>query len=110
MLRFSLSLYVSNRVADSFPFGTLSVNALGSLLIGFAYALLLERPLGGELLRLFLIVGLLGGFTTFSAFSLETLDLLQGGLWGRALLNIIASVSLCVFAAFAGMGLARAIP
>ncbi len=94
----------------SFPIGTLLVNAVGSFMIGLIFVLLQDRFAGQqtqEILRSFVIVGLLGGFTTFSAFSLETLQLLQYGLWGKAMLNIIGSLTICILAAFAGMALGR---
>ncbi|MEQ9349099.1 MAG: CrcB family protein, partial [Alphaproteobacteria bacterium] len=84
--------------------GTIAVNVSGSFLIGLIAAL--ESADGRSLLspgiRLFFLIGLLGGFTTFSAFSLQTLTLLQHEQYGRALANATGSVLLCVFAAWAG--------
>ena len=90
-----------------FPLGTLVVNVTGSFLIGFSYVYLQER-IADDSLRLLLMAGVLGGFTTFSAFSLETLNLLQSGYPGRALLNIVLSVILCLLACYAGMNSAKA--
>lgn len=86
------------------PCGTLLINILGSLLIGFFGTLTLaggKYPVS-EQLRLFVMVGLCGGFTTFSAFSLQTLDLLRSGAWVRAGLNILLSVGLCIGAVAVG--------
>jgi CrcB protein len=94
-------------VPAELPWGTLTVNVLGSFAIGLFYALMQQRLVDSEFLRLFVVVGLLGGFTTFSTFSLETLILIQAGLWGQALFNMVASVFSCIAAAFAGMAMAR---
>ncbi len=108
VLRFWLSVSVQHRFLHSgFPIGTLSVNILGSLLVGFCYAVIAQRFAGNELLRAFVIFGILGGFTTFSTFSLETVNLVQSGFWLKALLNIIASVLTCVVAAAAGLQIGR---
>lgn len=103
----SVQAAMQNRIGINFPIGTLTVNAVGSLLIGLAFMIIQSRFSGNELLKGLVIVGLLGGFTTFSAFSFETLGLLQTELWGKALLNIIFSVLLCLVAALAGMELGR---
>lgn len=106
-LRFWLSSTVQYRLHPEFPIGTLSVNVLGSLLVGFCYAMIYQRFADSELLRAFVIFGILGGFTTFSTFSLETVNLVQSGFWLKALLNIIASVLTCVVAAAAGLAVGR---
>jgi CrcB protein len=90
-----------------FPYGTLFVNVTGCLLIGFLSVWLLERGLAGPVLRGFLLIGVLGGFTTFSAFSMETVDLIESGQLARALANMLLSVVLCVGAAAAGVILGR---
>lgn len=107
VLRYWASSAVHARLGTGFPYGTLTVNVLGSLLIGFLSVWLLERMVAGPGLRAFLLIGLLGAFTTFSTFSLETLNLLEGGEPGRAALNIIASVLVCVAAASLGVLAAR---
>ena len=86
------------------PWGTIGINLLGSCAIGFFGTLTLAHgrfPVG-EPGRLFFMVGICGGFTTFSAFSLQTLDLLRGGATGRALLNVVLSVALSLGAVMAG--------
>lgn len=80
-----------------FPFGTLVVNATGSFLMGMLFTIIFERfgDIGPQL-RALLLIGFLGGYTTFSSFSLETLNLLENGAWWDALLNILLNVFLCV--------------
>ena len=90
-----------------FPYGTLLVNAVGSLLIGVLSIVLIERWVVADEIRIALFVGLLGGFTTFSAFSLETLYLIQQGSFLSATANIALNILLCIGACFLGMNLAR---
>lgn len=90
-----------------FPYGTLAVNTIGSLLMGLLFVVLGERFAGQEGPRLALAVGLLGGYTTFSAFSIETLGLLNDGRGLPALLNIGLNLVLALLAAAAGMALGR---
>jgi len=93
-------------VYPGFPFATLVVNVVGSLFIGYLTALLFERS-GADDLRLLLITGFLGAFTTFSAFSLETLLLYQQGEIVRAILNVTLNLVLCLVAVSGGFILAR---
>jgi len=88
-----------------FPWGTIAINLLGSLVIGAAAALA-PRLGAGESFRAFVMVGLCGGFTTFSSFSLQTLELLQQGRAAAALANVALSVLLCLAATAAGYALA----
>ncbi len=107
LLRYWMSTAVYAMAGRGFPYGTLAVNVLGSLVMGFLYIWLLERTLEGANMRAFLLIGLLGAFTTFSTFSIETLMLMEGGQYVRALVNTLASVVLCVAAAALGVILAR---
>jgi len=107
VLRFLMSNGVYGLLGRSFPYGTLAVNVLGSLLMGFLYILLLERTAAGPELRGLLLVGLLGAFTTFSTFSLETLNLLEQAAYLRAAVNVAASVAACLAAAWLGLTLGR---
>ncbi len=105
--RYWLAVWASP-VSGSLPWGTIGINVAGSFLIGFFGTLTLEggRHPAPEWVRLFVMVGFCGGFTTFSSFSLQTLDLLRGGAWDRALLNVAASVLLCLASVGAGYALA----
>ena len=95
--------------SSSFPWGTILINALGAFVIGFlgTFTLASGRFPASENTRLFLMVGLCGGFTTFSSFSLQTFDLLRAGAWGKALANILLSVVLCLAAVGLGHLLAH---
>jgi len=103
VMRYGVSNGVHQLVGRDFPYGTLSVNVLGSFLMGFLYIVLLERSTLGAEWRSLLLIGLLGAFTTFSTFSLETLNLVNSGELIKAGVNIVASVVFCLFAAWAGM-------
>lgn len=107
VMRFWVSSGVYALLGRGFPYGTLVVNVLGSLLMGFLYVLMIERLLAGAEWRAFVLVGLLGAFTTFSTFSIETLTLMQDAAYLRAFLNVLVSVLACIGAAMLGMLLAR---
>ena len=106
--RYGLAGLVQRAVRSSFPWGTGVVNVLGCLAIGFLMVWLraTEASAGG---RGFLIVGVLGGFTTFSAFGWETVALLQEGAWERALLYALGSVALAALAVMVGIALGDAL-
>jgi CrcB protein len=101
--RAALSLW-----GPAFPCGTIAVNLLGGFAMGALVAWLAARPGGNEPLRYLLGVGVLGGFTTFSAFSLDAVQMLQRGDHGLALAYILASVVGSILALFAGLQLSRA--
>jgi CrcB protein len=103
MLRFGIGGFIQNRAGVGFPLGTLAVNLVGCLVIGVLFALFTGPLAGKDSLRVFLMIGVLGGFTTFSTFSLETLNLLAEGQTGRACLNIAISVVAGLAATFVGL-------
>jgi len=103
LLRFGASNAVHWALGRGFPYGTLFVNVTGSLAMGFLYYWLIERSVAQPALRGFVLIGLLGAFTTFSSFSIETLNLMEAGQWSRAVINMVASVLLCVGAAALGL-------
>lgn len=92
-----------------FPVGTLAVNVLGSLAIGLVGGLAETRQFLVPELRVFLFSGMLGGFTTFSAFAYESLGLALDAAWGRFALNLVAQLVLGLGAAWAGYGIGRAV-
>lgn len=103
VLRYWTSLGVHHLFGRGFPYGTLAVNVLGSLAIGVLYVLLVERSSLGAEWRAVLITGFLGGFTTFSTFSIETALLLQQAEHLKAVLNIALSVAVCLAATLLGL-------
>jgi len=107
--RYWLSGVIARRFGEAFPVGTLVVNATGSFVIGFIASL--TRPEGRLLMsasgRQFLMVGICGGYTTFSSFSLQTLNLAREGEWFYAGANVVASLLLCLLAVWLGHVLAE---
>lgn len=107
LLRFWVSNGVYMLLGKDFPYGTLAVNVIGSLAMGFLYVFLLERMDVGPELRAAVIIGMLGAFTTFSTFSIETMNLIEAGEQIKAGINIIVSVSLSLVACWIGLVLGR---
>ena len=91
VLRYGLSGWTARRFGETFPLGTLVVNMIGCFLAGLLFYLMFDRYLVNQTIRTVVIIGLLGGFTTFSSFGLQTFTLLRDGEMGLALLNIAAS-------------------
>ena len=104
VLRFWLTAWIARVLPAHLPLGTLLVNVTGSFAIGALAAAFLYRGDGGAttVWPAFLMTGLLGGFTTFSAFSLQTLQLTHQGLWVPAVANVLLSVLLCLGAVWLG--------
>ena len=104
MARYLCSGVAARLFGETFPWGTLFVNVMGSLIIGFFATL--TGPDGrifvGSAMRQFVMLGMLGGFTTFSSFSLQTLNLAQDGEWLQTGGNIVGSVVLCLLAVWLG--------
>ncbi len=107
--RFLISAWVGQKWGRSFPLGTFVVNVTGCFLIGVAMTVLTERILASPSVRLFLTVGVLGAFTTFSTFEYETGALLYDGEWFLSAANIILSVTFGLLALKAGELVARSI-
>jgi fluoride exporter len=97
MWRFSWSGFVAQRLGETFPFGTLVVNLVGSALIGVFSGVVghVSNSATAAMLQQFLVVGICGGLTTFSSFSLQTYNLIAEGRWLSALANIIFSTGFC---------------
>src|ERR1700679_3197215 len=108
VLRYALTR-MTLAVSAGFPYGTVLINVVGSFVIGYFGTLTLQsgKYSASDNLRLFVMVGVCGGFTTFSSFSLQTFDLMRSGAWGRAIANVVVSVILCVAAVGAGHRLAH---
>lgn len=107
--RYGVNLFAGHYLGQNFPWATFIVNILGSFAIGLVTASLMIKMPAEENLRLFLTTGILGGFTTFSAFSLDVMGLLQRGESTTAAVYAIASVILSVLAVFSGFAFARSI-
>ena len=109
--RYWSSGFVAQHIGETFPFGTLAVNILGSFAIGFVATLTAPdgRWFASSDMRQFIMLGVCGGYTTFSSFSIQTLNLVHEGEWLKAGANIVISVALCLVAVWLGHLLAAAL-
>lgn len=105
LLRYFFGKFFS-AVIPTFPIATLLANVSGSFILGIAFALFTNKTLGNNS-WMFLAVGVCGGFSTFSTFTLDNLQMIQNGNYGSAILNIILNLSLCFISLLAGMYLAK---
>ncbi len=105
--RYGVSVAAMRALGPSWPWGTFAVNVVGSVLIGLLAGWLAFRADGGEPWRLFLGVGVLGGFTTFSAFSLETISMIERKQLAPAAIYVVGSVAVGLAAVFIGLWIAR---
>ena len=108
LARYSVSGWVFRFYQGTFPLGTMAVNLAGSFLIGFLWGFWEARNLSPNI-RSFIFIGILGGFTTFSSFSLESMNLLRGGEIKYALINIFGTNLLGLVLVFAGFMLSKAV-
>ena len=108
LLRYWLAGFVTRQSGETFPWGTLVVNVVGCLIAGAVFHLTEERALFNPTLRTVILIGLLGGFTTFSSYGLQTFALLKDGAFGLATLNLVVSNVLGVLMVWAGYCLAKA--
>jgi len=107
LMRYWMSNGIYALFGRGFPYGTLTVNVVGSLLMGFCYVFMIERMDVSVEWRAAIMIGLIGAFTTFSTFSIETLNLLESGEQMKAALNILLSVTLCILGCWLGMIVGR---
>jgi CrcB protein len=108
-LRYLTSSVAVRWLGVDFPYGTLIVNVVGSFLIGLIQQVGATSLLIPETTRLFLTVGIMGGLTTYSSFSYETLRLAQIGAWGQAWINVLVTTAVCLGVCFLGIVVGRMI-
>jgi CrcB protein len=107
MLRHAVNVMSARALGTAFPYGTLTVNVVGSIAMGLFAGYFAFKGDAAQSWRLFLMTGILGGYTTFSAFSLDTAVLYERGEFGLALAYVIASVGVSISGLFAGLMLVR---
>jgi len=105
--RYALSGYITRQLSPIFPYGTLIVNASGSLLLGFFLILASERILLDPRWRMLVAIGFCGSYTTFSSYAFETFATLESGQWVEMALNVVANNTLCLAAVAMGAAIAR---
>jgi CrcB protein len=108
-LRYGIAVGAARWLGLGFPWGTLAVNVIGSLLLGVVMELAGTREIAGVQAKLVLGAGVLGGFTTYSSFNLETIRLAEQGAYGRAGAYLLATLLGCLLAGVAGVALARSL-
>jgi CrcB protein len=107
VLRYLVATAALRWLGPDYPWGTLAVNLAGAFAIGVVQELALDRAVVPEDLRIFLATGVMGGFTTYSAFSYETVRLAQTGAWSAAGFNVVVTTALCLVLCAAGMFVGR---
>ncbi len=107
VFRYLVGVWSVRLAGVNFPWGTLTVNVVGSFLIGLLVELVARRLNASMEMRLFLVTGVLGGFTTFSSFSLDAVSLFERGALGLSAVYVLASLSVSIAAVFAGLALGR---
>ena len=107
--RYGLSLFSVHLVGLEFPYGIFLTNVIGSLAIGICFVLIVERPVINDIWRSILMIGFLGGFTTFSTFSLQSIELIQAGRTVEAFVYILGSLVLSILGCGLGIMAARAL-
>jgi fluoride exporter len=107
VFRYWLSGVVARRYGETFPLGTLVVNAIGCFVIGFLFYFFYDRALTTPTARTVVLIGLIGGFTTFSSYGLQTFTLVRDGELFLALVNVVASNVVCLVLVWLGYSLAK---
>lgn len=105
--RYGTTRLVADRLGASLPWGTFLINLLGAFLIGIILTVLTERTVADDVWRQVVVIGFLGGYTTFSSYTFDAIALAQRGEWGAAALYVLGSNALGLLACAAGIGLAR---
>ena len=108
-LRYLVATVALEWAGPTFPWGTLTVNLVGSFAIGLVQQLATESLAMGEETRLFFTTGVMGGLTTYSAFSYETVRLMETGAWHQAWINIFVTTTVCLCLCFLGIAVGRGV-
>jgi fluoride exporter len=107
--RYAMTVWLQSAYGRDFPYATLAINLIGSFLMGLLFVLTLERATIEPYIRVGILTGVLGGFTTFSTYAMETLLLAEGGEAGKGMLYVVLSNVLGIGAALLGAALARSV-